>query len=116
MSKGSNSSGLRRYNERVLITSLRKMGQASKLELARLANLTPQAVTRIVDDLEAVGLVRAEGRRFLLSRLDAERATELPGDGLDYDPLSRTAILGAVPVGVLEQVIRDERTLGPLLC
>lgn len=64
MSKGSNSSGLRRYNERVLITSLRKMGKASKLELARLANLTPQAVTRIVDDLEAAGLVRAEGRRL----------------------------------------------------
>lgn len=30
--------------------------------------------------------------------------------------VGRTAILGAVPVGVLEQVIRDERTLGPLRC
>lgn len=64
MSKGSNSSGLRRYNERVLITSLRKMGEASKLELARLANLTPQAVTRIIDDLDAAGLVRQQGRRL----------------------------------------------------
>jgi len=62
MSKGSNSSGLRRYNERVLIDFLRRLGQASKLELARLAQLTPQAVTRIVDDLEAAGLVQQMGK------------------------------------------------------
>ncbi|MFO1388509.1 ROK family protein [Cellvibrio sp.] len=62
MSKGSNSSGLRRYNERVLINSIRKLGQASKLELARLSNLTPQAVTRIIDDLDAAGLVIQRGK------------------------------------------------------
>lgn len=62
MSKGSNSSGLRRYNERVLITSLRRLGLASKFELARLSNLTPQAVTRIIDDLETVGLVEQRGK------------------------------------------------------
>ena len=62
MSKGSNSSGLRRYNERVLINSLRRLGLASKFELAKLANLTPQAVTRIVDDLEQAGLVEQRGK------------------------------------------------------
>lgn len=62
MSKGSNSSGLRRYNERVLISSLRSLGMASKFELARLANLTPQAVTRIIDDLEVAGLVEQRGK------------------------------------------------------
>lgn len=62
MSKGSNSSGLRRYNERVLISSLRSLGTASKFELARLANLTPQAVTRIIDDLETAGLVEQRGK------------------------------------------------------
>jgi predicted NBD/HSP70 family sugar kinase len=62
MSKGSNSSGLRRYNERVLINFLRKLGQASKLELSRLSNLTPQAVTRIIDDLEDAGLVEQKGK------------------------------------------------------
>jgi predicted NBD/HSP70 family sugar kinase len=62
MSKGSNSSGLRRYNERVLINFLRKLGQASKLELSRLSNLTPQAVTRIIDDLEAAGMVEQKGK------------------------------------------------------
>ncbi len=63
MSKGSNSSGLRRYNERVLLTQLRRLGSASKVEMARLSNLTPQATTRIVDDLEQAGLVRQLGRR-----------------------------------------------------
>lgn len=62
MSKGSNSSGLRRYNERVIIHFLRQLGQGSKLELARLSNLTPQAVTRIVDDLEAAGLLLQKGK------------------------------------------------------
>lgn len=62
MSKGSNSSGLRRYNERVLINFLRKLGQASKLELARLSNLTPQAVTRIIDDLDEAGMVQQMGK------------------------------------------------------
>lgn len=62
MSKGSNSSGLRRYNERVLISALRNLGMASKFELARLSNLTPQAVTRIIDDLEVTGLVEQRGK------------------------------------------------------
>ncbi|WP_444885546.1 ROK family transcriptional regulator [Microbulbifer sp. PSTR4-B] len=64
MGKGSNSSGLRRYNERVLLTALRKAGTASKSDLARLTNLTPQAVTRIVDELESTGMVMREGRRL----------------------------------------------------
>jgi len=64
MSRGSNSSGLRRYNERVLLAALRQRGAASKSDLARSTNLTAQAVTRIVDDLEQTGLVRREGRRL----------------------------------------------------
>lgn len=64
MGKGSNSSGLRRYNERAVLTALRKMGTASKSDLARASNLTPQAITRIVDDLESTGLVAKRGRRL----------------------------------------------------
>lgn len=63
MGKGSNSSGLRRYNERVLLAALRRRGTASKSDLARSADLTAQAATRIVDDLEQAGLVMREGRR-----------------------------------------------------
>ena len=64
MSKGSNSSGLRRYNERAVLTALRKMESASKSDLARASNLTPQAITRIVDYLENTGLVAKSGRRL----------------------------------------------------
>ena len=64
MSKGSNSSGLRRYNERAVLTALRKMETASKSDLARASNLTPQAITRIVDYLEDTGLVSKGGRRL----------------------------------------------------
>ncbi|MGD8175681.1 ROK family protein [Marinimicrobium sp. ARAG 43.8] len=64
MSQGSNSSGLRRYNERVMLTHLRKYRTASKSDLARATHLTPQAVTRIVDDLEQNELVVREGRRL----------------------------------------------------
>jgi len=64
MGKGSNSSGIRRYNERVLLTTLRNLGSASKSDLAKAVNLTPQAVTRIVDDLDKAGLVSRKGRRI----------------------------------------------------
>ena len=64
MGKGSNSSGLRRYNERAVLTALRKMETASKSDLARASNLTPQAITRIVDYLENTGLVAKKGRRL----------------------------------------------------
>jgi predicted NBD/HSP70 family sugar kinase len=64
MGKGSNSAGLRRYNERVIMTALRNMGSASKSELAKAVNLTPQALTRIIDELDRVGLVSRRGRRL----------------------------------------------------
>jgi pyridinium-3,5-biscarboxylic acid mononucleotide synthase len=37
---------------------------------------------------------RAKGRRLLLTRLDADSFAALPDVGMDYDPISRTAILG----------------------
>jgi predicted NBD/HSP70 family sugar kinase/predicted transcriptional regulator len=61
--KGSNSVQIRRYNERVVLEALRRLGKASKAELARSANLTPQTVATIVDYLAEVGLVRLEGKR-----------------------------------------------------
>ena len=61
--KGSNSVQVRRYNERVVLEALHRLGKASKAELARSANLTPQAVATIVDALADVGLVRLEGKR-----------------------------------------------------
>lgn len=42
---------------------MQRLGQASKAELARSANLTPQAVAAIVDHLAEVGLVKLQGKR-----------------------------------------------------
>ena len=54
---------VRRYNERVVLEALNRLGHASKADLARSANLTPQAVATIVDSLVGAGLVRIEGKR-----------------------------------------------------
>ena len=61
--QGSNSANLRQYNERVILTALRRLGQASKADLARYAHLTDNTAGVIVRDLEARGLIRTEGRR-----------------------------------------------------
>ena len=61
--KGSNSVRVRRYNERVVLEALQRLGKASKAELARSANLTPQAVATIVDSLATMGLVQIDGKR-----------------------------------------------------
>ncbi len=78
--KGSNSSQMRRYNERFVLDALRRMKEASKSDLARTANLTPAAVAVIVDGLEASGFVKQVGKRFgqrgtpsILYRLTPER-------------------------------------------
>jgi predicted NBD/HSP70 family sugar kinase len=61
--KGSNSLQIRQYNERVVLEAIRKLGQASKAEIARSANLTPQAVAGIVDALHQAGYVVPAGKR-----------------------------------------------------
>lgn len=61
--RGTNASGMRRYNERLILAAVRRLGGASKAELARRTGLSPQAVVRIVDEMEAEGLLfQAEKR------------------------------------------------------
>jgi predicted NBD/HSP70 family sugar kinase len=61
--KGSNSVNLRLFNERVILTALRRLGSASKADLARYANLTNNTAGVIVRELEQQRLVRTEGKR-----------------------------------------------------
>lgn len=61
--QGSNSANLRQFNERVILTALRRLGQASKADLARTAKLTDNTAGLIVRDLQARELVRVEGKR-----------------------------------------------------
>ncbi|MCT8002710.1 ROK family protein [Sphingomonas sanguinis] len=61
--KGTNASGMRRYNERLILSAIRRMNGASKAELARVTGLSPQAVVRIIDELDSEGLLfQAEKR------------------------------------------------------
>jgi predicted NBD/HSP70 family sugar kinase len=61
--RGSNSAKVGDYNQRVVLETLRRLGRASKAELARSANLTPQGVATIVDRLADLGLIRLDGKR-----------------------------------------------------
>lgn len=61
--QGSNSIHLRLFNERVILTALRRLGQASKADLARYASLTNNTAGVIVRELEAQRLIRIEGKR-----------------------------------------------------
>ena len=61
--QGSNSVQVRHYNERVILTLLRRLGEASKADLARHARLTSNTAGQIVRELEEQRLVRADGKR-----------------------------------------------------
>jgi predicted NBD/HSP70 family sugar kinase len=62
--QGSNSANLRHFNERVILTALRRLGQASKADLARTAKLTDNTAGLIVRELQDRRLVRVEGKRL----------------------------------------------------
>lgn len=53
---------MRRHNERLILTLLRRAGPAPRSQLAQASGLSAQAVTDIVRDLLARGLLTAEGR------------------------------------------------------
>jgi predicted NBD/HSP70 family sugar kinase len=61
--QGSNSAAVREFNERVVLTALRRLGEASKAELARQVKLTQNAAGHIVRDLERQELVVVTGKR-----------------------------------------------------
>jgi len=61
--RGTNSVQLRRYNERLVLQTLRRAGEASKAELARQAELTNTAIGGIIAQLEDDGLIASAGKR-----------------------------------------------------
>ena len=62
--QGGNSTAVRQFNERRLLTVLRRLGDSSKGELAAQLNLTQNAVGQIVQSLESQGLIASGGRRM----------------------------------------------------
>lgn len=55
--RGSNQSGMRAYNERLVLTLIRQSGAMAKAELARRTGLSAQTVSVIMRALEADGLI-----------------------------------------------------------
>jgi predicted NBD/HSP70 family sugar kinase len=61
--QGASSVLLRHDNQRLILQRLRRLGEASRADLARDAALTHTAVGQIVKQLEANGLVRTLGKK-----------------------------------------------------
>ena len=63
LSRGTNQVGVRLYNERLVLSLIRRHGRLPKAEIARLTGLSPQTITVIMRGLEADGLVIKQGRQ-----------------------------------------------------
>ncbi|MDT0681275.1 ROK family transcriptional regulator [Roseicyclus sp. F158] len=61
--RGKNPNRSREHNRRVVLDLLRTHGRTGRRELAELTQLTPQAVTNIIEDLIAADLIVTAGRR-----------------------------------------------------
>ncbi|MBH0237450.1 ROK family transcriptional regulator [Methylobrevis albus] len=57
LSRGTNQSGVRLYNERLVLALIRRHGALPKAEIARLTGLSAQTITLIMRQLSADGLV-----------------------------------------------------------
>lgn len=75
---------VRYRNECLVLALLRRLGTATKADLARYTNLTANTVGQIVEDLERGGLVRSDGKRHgdrgppaTLVRLDPQGARSI---------------------------------------
>jgi predicted NBD/HSP70 family sugar kinase len=108
--QGGNSAVVREFNERVILTALRRLGEASKADLARHAGVTQNTAGQIVRELERTHLVRPVGKRAgargqpaTLLRLDPEGAYSI---GLGLGRRSVDAVLidfGGEPLATRRQ-------------
>jgi predicted NBD/HSP70 family sugar kinase/predicted transcriptional regulator len=57
---GADQAGVRLYNERLLISLVRRFGPLSKIEVARLTGLSVQSTSAIMNRLQVDGLLRRE--------------------------------------------------------
>src|SRR5689334_19468833 len=134
--QGSRSVLLGDYNERVILSTLRRLAPASKADLARRVGLTSNAAGVIVRKLEDSGLVRTVGKRYggrgqpaTILELDPEGAYSV-GVRIDRDLVETVLVdfrgailhrarLDALPepaaaiAAVSDSVRRFRRALGP---
>jgi predicted NBD/HSP70 family sugar kinase len=109
---GTNQEGASAHNRRVIIEALRLNGPLSRADLARATQLTKQAVSNIVDDLEREGLVatmavvrRGRGQPFTPYRLVPDGAFAI---GLQID----RHVTRAIAVNLIGEILaRTEAAL-----
>ena len=84
IASGADQSGVRLYNERLLLSLVRRFGPLSKIEVARLTGLSVQSTSAIMNRLQADGLLKREaplrgrvGQPTIPMSLDAEGAYSL---------------------------------------
>src|SRR5208283_5814449 len=57
---GADQAGVRLYNERLLLSLVRRFGPLSKIEVARLTGLSVQSTSAIMNRLQTDGLLKRE--------------------------------------------------------
>ncbi|WP_240230199.1 ROK family transcriptional regulator [Devosia lacusdianchii] len=57
LSRGTNQTGVRLYNERLVLSLIRRHGSLPKADIARRTGLSPQTISTIANALEADGLI-----------------------------------------------------------
>jgi hypothetical protein len=57
---GADQTGVRLYNERLILSLVRRFGQLSKIEVARMTGLSVQSTSAIMNRLRVDGLLRRE--------------------------------------------------------
>lgn len=97
--QGRHSANVRRHNERALLLALRRAGQASKADLARLANLTGACVDSAIASLAEAGLIEFAQQQHVGSRRDSSASRV------------RLAPRGAFGIGVRREHTRIETVL-----
>src|SRR5271166_685781 len=82
--RGADQAGVRLYNERLLLSLVRRYGPLSKIEVARLTGLSVQSTSAIMNRLQADGLLKREaplrgrvGQPTIPMSLDPEGAFSL---------------------------------------
>lgn len=60
VASGADQAGVRAYNERLLLSLVRRYGPLSKIEVARLTGLSVQSTSAIMNCLQAEGLLKRE--------------------------------------------------------
>jgi len=128
----SESGNVPRYNERRVLQAIRRMGEASKADLARQSNLTNTAIGTIVTSLHRQQLLQISGKRHEGQRGQPATLYKLNPSGaygigvrvdrtwiqsvlIDFDGsvLSRLSheIILPIPEKALEVILKDVRTL-----